>query len=187
MASCTHLSLHRLHAGLHVCLAGGAPHGPTKKDAVPRLQPGPLGERTAHPAQVSHSRRKRPVAPTVFQLQVWKNQPSNFQAPRNGGHAQPGEQPASGAKALGSDGNNLEEKTLELFLVSSNSCPRTLSPAGAHQAEVSRWLSLSPLLAMDARPGGSPTVTTPSLPAEGGCALHATQRCLSASFEHALR
>ncbi|XP_036731955.2 microtubule-associated protein 1S isoform X2 [Manis pentadactyla] len=80
-------------------------------------------------------------------------------------------------------------ETLELLLSTSSPRPCTPSPAGApqDQAEGSGRLSLSPLRGGEAGPDASPTVTTPSLPAEVG-SPHSTEvdESLSISFEQAL-
>ncbi|ELK23743.1 Microtubule-associated protein 1S [Myotis davidii] len=80
-------------------------------------------------------------------------------------------------------------KTQEQLAASGTPPPCTPSPAGAPQgpAEGSRQLSLSPLRGGEAGPDGSPTVTTPSLPAEVG-SPHSTEvdESLSVSFEQVL-
>ncbi|XP_040300814.1 microtubule-associated protein 1S isoform X2 [Herpailurus yagouaroundi] len=94
-----------------------------------------------------------------------------------------------GLSPAGEDGGTLEEKTLELLLGASTPRPRTPSPTGAHQGPVegSGRLSLSPLRGGEAGPDASPTVTTPSLPAEVG-SPHSTEvdESLSVSFEQVL-
>uniref|UniRef100_A0A8C7BBD7 Microtubule associated protein 1S n=1 Tax=Neovison vison TaxID=452646 RepID=A0A8C7BBD7_NEOVI len=94
-----------------------------------------------------------------------------------------------GLSPPGEDGSALEEKTLELLLDASTPRPRTPSPTGAQQgpAESSGRLSLSPLRGGEAGPDASPTVTTPSLPAEVG-SPHSTEvdESLSVSFEQVL-
>ncbi|KAK2495220.1 hypothetical protein MC885_021609 [Smutsia gigantea] len=87
------------------------------------------------------------------------------------------------------DSGGLAGETLELLLSTNTPRPCTPSPAGApqDQAEVSGRLSLSPLRGGEAGPDASPTVTTPSLPAEVG-SPHSTEvdESLSISFEQAL-
>lgn len=82
-----------------------------------------------------------------------------------------------------------EEKTLELLLDAGTPRPHTPSPTGAQQGptEGSGRLSLSPLRGGEAGPDASPTVTTPSLPAEVG-SPHSTEvdESLSVSFEQVL-
>ncbi|KAB1259903.1 Microtubule-associated protein 1S [Camelus dromedarius] len=94
-----------------------------------------------------------------------------------------------GLSPAGEEGGSLEEKTLELLLAASTPQPCTPSPAGAHQgpAESSGPLSLSPLRGGETGPDASPTVTTPSLPAEVG-SPHSTEvdESLSVSFEQVL-
>lgn len=87
------------------------------------------------------------------------------------------------------DSGNLEEKTQEQQVSTGTPLPCTPSPTGAGQglAEGSRRLSLSPLRGGEAGPDASPTVTTPSLPAEVG-SPHSTEvdESLSVSFEQVL-
>ncbi|XP_011365126.1 microtubule-associated protein 1S [Pteropus vampyrus] len=87
------------------------------------------------------------------------------------------------------DSGNLEEKTQEQQVSTGTPLPCTPSPTGACQglAEGSRRLSLSPLRGGEAGPDASPTVTTPSLPAEVG-SPHSTEvdESLSVSFEQVL-
>lgn len=94
-----------------------------------------------------------------------------------------------GLSPAGEEGGSLEEKTLELLLASSTPQPCTPSPAGAQQGptESSGPLSLSPLRGGEPGPDASPTVTTPSLPAEVG-SPHSTEvdESLSVSFEQVL-
>ncbi|XP_004688241.1 PREDICTED: microtubule-associated protein 1S [Condylura cristata] len=82
-----------------------------------------------------------------------------------------------------------QEKCLELPLINSTPQPCTPSPVEAHQgpAESSGRMSLSPLRGGEAGPDASPTVTTPSLPAEVG-SPHSTEvdESLSVSFEQVL-
>ncbi|KAK1342517.1 hypothetical protein QTO34_015282 [Cnephaeus nilssonii] len=92
-----------------------------------------------------------------------------------------------GLSPTGEDSSSL--KTQEQLVASCTPPPCTPSPAGAPQgpAEGSRQLSLSPLRGGEAGPDGSPTVTTPSLPAEVG-SPHSTEvdESLSVSFEQVL-
>ncbi|XP_027942981.1 microtubule-associated protein 1S isoform X2 [Eumetopias jubatus] len=94
-----------------------------------------------------------------------------------------------GLSPAGEDGGALEEKALELLLDAGTPRPRTPSPTGAQQGptEGSGRLSLSPLRGGEAGPDASPTVTTPSLPAEVG-SPHSTEvdESLSVSFEQVL-
>ncbi|ELR54857.1 Microtubule-associated protein 1S [Bos mutus] len=94
-----------------------------------------------------------------------------------------------GLSPAGEEGGSLEEKTLELLLAASTPEPCTPSPAGAQQGptESSGPLSLSPLRGGEPGPDASPTVTTPSLPAEVG-SPHSTEvdESLSVSFEQVL-
>ncbi|XP_039099282.1 microtubule-associated protein 1S [Hyaena hyaena] len=94
-----------------------------------------------------------------------------------------------GPSPAADDGGALAEKALELLLGASTPRPRTPSPTGAPQgpAESSGRLSLSPLRGGEAAPDASPTVTTPSLPAEVG-SPHSTEvdESLSVSFEQVL-
>ncbi|XP_036097124.1 microtubule-associated protein 1S [Molossus molossus] len=92
-----------------------------------------------------------------------------------------------GLSPPGEDSGSL--KTQEQLVASGTLLPRTPSPAGAHQGptEGSRQLSLSPLRGGETGPDVSPTVTTPSLPAEVG-SPHSTEvdESLSVSFEQVL-
>ncbi|NP_001230114.1 microtubule-associated protein 1S [Sus scrofa] len=94
-----------------------------------------------------------------------------------------------GLSPVGEDGGSLEEKTLELLLATNTPQPCSPSPAGAHQGQTESCgpLSLSPLRGGEAGPDASPTVTTPSLPAEVG-SPHSTEvdESLSVSFEQVL-
>ncbi|XP_045709211.1 microtubule-associated protein 1S [Phyllostomus hastatus] len=89
-----------------------------------------------------------------------------------------------GLSPTGEDSSSL--KTQEQLVASGTSPPHTPSPAGAQQgpAEGGRQLSLSPLRSGEVGPDASPTVTTPSLPAEVG-SPHSTEvdESLSVSFE----
>ncbi|KAM6218186.1 microtubule-associated protein 1S [Rhynchocyon petersi] len=92
--------------------------------------------------------------------------------------------------AAGDEPCSSEEQTLELLSTASTPQPHTPSPAGPHRggtADSGGRLSLSPLRAGEAAPDASPTVTTPSLPAEVG-SPHSTEvdESLSVSFEQAL-
>ncbi|XP_006876348.1 PREDICTED: microtubule-associated protein 1S [Chrysochloris asiatica] len=92
--------------------------------------------------------------------------------------------------AAGDEGCSSEEQTLELLSTASTPQLRTPSPAGPRRgvpAESGGRLSLSPLRSGEAVPDASPTVTTPSLPAEVG-SPHSTEvdESLSVSFEQAL-
>ncbi|XP_046528283.1 microtubule-associated protein 1S isoform X1 [Equus quagga] len=94
-----------------------------------------------------------------------------------------------GLSPAGEDGGSFGEKALELLLATSTPQPCTPSPPGAPQGptEGSGRLSLSPLRGGEAGPDASPTVTTPSLPAEVG-SPHSTEvdESLSVSFEQVL-
>ncbi|XP_049733337.1 microtubule-associated protein 1S [Elephas maximus indicus] len=92
--------------------------------------------------------------------------------------------------AAGDEGCSSEEQTLELLSAASTPRPHTPSPTGPHHGgptESCGQLSLSPLRSGEAAPDASPTVTTPSLPAEVG-SPHSTEvdESLSVSFEQAL-
>ncbi|XP_075404988.1 microtubule-associated protein 1S [Tenrec ecaudatus] len=92
--------------------------------------------------------------------------------------------------AAGDEGCSSEEQTLELLSTASTPQLRTPSPAGPRRggpAESGGRLSLSPLRSGETVPDASPTVTTPSLPAEVG-SPHSTEvdESLSVSFEQAL-
>ncbi|XP_008154658.2 microtubule-associated protein 1S [Eptesicus fuscus] len=91
-----------------------------------------------------------------------------------------------GLSPIGEDSSSL--KTQEQLVASCTPPPCTPSPAGAPQGPAEgRQLSLSPLRGGEAGPDGSPTVTTPSLPAEVG-SPHSTEvdESLSVSFEQVL-
>ncbi|XP_074194023.1 microtubule-associated protein 1S isoform X1 [Rhinolophus sinicus] len=88
------------------------------------------------------------------------------------------------------DSDSMEEKKREQLVSTGTPPPHsTPSPPGACQglAEGSRQLSLSPLRGGEPGPDVSPTVTTPSLPAEVG-SPHSTEvdESLSVSFEQVL-
>ncbi|KAM9687667.1 microtubule-associated protein 1S [Trichechus inunguis] len=92
--------------------------------------------------------------------------------------------------AAGDEGCSSEEQTLELLSAASTPRPHAPSPTGLHHegpTESCGQLSLSPLRSGEAAPDASPTVTTPSLPAEVG-SPHSTEvdESLSVSFEQAL-
>ncbi|XP_007943534.1 microtubule-associated protein 1S [Orycteropus afer afer] len=92
--------------------------------------------------------------------------------------------------AAGDEGCSSEEQTLELLSAASTPQLRTPSPAAQGHggpADTCGRLALSPLRAEEAAPDASPTVTTPSLPAEVG-SPHSTEvdESLSVSFEQAL-
>ncbi|XP_037674459.1 microtubule-associated protein 1S [Choloepus didactylus] len=85
--------------------------------------------------------------------------------------------------------SRLPEKTPELLAAASPPRPRSPSPPGPRRdpADSARRLSLSPLRSGEPAPDASPTVTTPSLPAEVG-SPHSTEvdESLSASSEQVL-
>ncbi|KAM9102360.1 LOW QUALITY PROTEIN: microtubule-associated protein 1S [Sarcophilus harrisii] len=83
----------------------------------------------------------------------------------------------------GGGGGSSEEKTLELMSPSGSAAP-TPSPAGPEAPEGAERLALSPF--REAGPDVSPTVTTPSLPAEVGSPLTEVDESLSVSFEQVL-
>ncbi|XP_058419682.1 microtubule-associated protein 1S [Diceros bicornis minor] len=91
-------------------------------------------------------------------------------------------------RLAGEDGGSVG-KTLELLLAASTPGRGTPSPPGVPQGptEGGGRLSLSPLRAGEAGPDASPTLTTPSLPAELG-SPHSTEvdESLSVSFEQVL-